>query len=448
MKASSLGLGFGSAWVIGRGRVEPGPGRLHADLAEEGGVAVKVEICQAHLALLRGGSDQQSIGAVRQGETEAERAIGAKVDGPSGDGDQGVGLGRAVQHEVGVYVEPEALAFRLFAPHRAGDRLDFDGGRERDGFRGQAGCTWNGSFEFAGDDLGDGFGVRPMRAELEGSQRLGEGASLGWSPIRADEPKRSLDEVGLGYSEGASRDLPAGCEMFEKAERGADADRLGFGEGTRFGWRGRAEDRFGRKHELGQRDFGRDGCELDALVFRGSVGRGGDRSRGGEGYPLMVGAVIAQFSMVARSRAAGMDEPVLGFWMDVSFGKRLSRGILGMDANDEVLVAGQTVVLALLGRCEVPMDIEPVGVAGSDGELTSPIGLRQFFARWSARRWSGSGAGFLPIMGRKRGGFVPFQEDGRNSMDGFSGRGRKASTPASLFCGISRFHGLSGALSS
>ena len=103
--------------VSGSGGLSAGILRRGANFAEVFGGAAEFQFRGASVRAVGGnGHGRQIVFAIRQGEAEAERAVGTQFDFVPAQRDFGVGLGGAVNDQFGVDVEPETFCLLGWPP--------------------------------------------------------------------------------------------------------------------------------------------------------------------------------------------------------------------------------------------------------------------------------------------------------------------------------------------
>jgi hypothetical protein len=276
-----------------------------------------------------------------------------KLDEASADTHLSVGLGGAVDDQLGVHIEPEtALLFRATVRARdATQRSQCTQGRLREAelSRRRRGDL---AAELASDQFRDFHRAEPDPPDTVHRQDPGHGLLLGWCPGFPGK----LIEIGQA---GVSR----GFEL-----------KHGFRERHVLGDGG-----FDHRDEFFERNVGGNRGELDGSIVRYGIRRG-KRWRGKRHLdPTPVGiAVVTQGGNVTRSPHPHMHKPVPGFRMNVHLGMRGVRNPIAVYPQNHMPVQRELVVFAELDIREIPMRVEPVRVTRHEQKSLRSVRGGQF----------------------------------------------------------------------
>src|SRR5206468_3933137 len=143
------------------------------------------------------------------------------------------------------------------------------------------------------------------------------------------------------------------------------------------------------------------------------------------------GIEVAEFGDVLGAGLGHIDKPVPRLRVHVHVADRFAPDFVFVDADDEMLVDGGSVVLLELFAGQVPVSIEPAGVAGRQEKAFGAIGFRQFtrFGRGKTSLMDGSRAEGITLAGAAgtASSFVTLEQNGRDfglrpgSWFGFAG---------------------------
>lgn len=179
--------------MFGLGRTQAGILRVGADFAGVTGAALEVQFgTPLVVAGRRDGEGGEIVFPVGQGKAVAEAAVGAQPNLAATDGHCGIGLGRSVDDQLGVDVEPEAgLAAGCLAGGGSQTAQRAEGaarGAEAEGTLtgGELGGGLIGEFPHQGPahELGDFHRTDPHAAHLVHGDDFGQGFGLRRCPAR------------------------------------------------------------------------------------------------------------------------------------------------------------------------------------------------------------------------------------------------------------------------